>query len=93
MAPPIQSSPHRVVVVGGGFGGLQACLKLARLPVDGDQVRAALPKSDDVERFGTGRKRGNRKVRLHEAVIIRHRRKPMPGIGFGRLLAWDLLWI
>jgi NADH:quinone reductase (non-electrogenic) len=34
MPPPSQSSPHRVVVVGGGFGGLQACLKLWRLPVE-----------------------------------------------------------
>ena len=34
MSSPIPSSPHRVVVVGGGFGGVQACLKLAGLPVD-----------------------------------------------------------
>jgi NADH:ubiquinone reductase (H+-translocating) len=32
MAP--QGSSHRIVVVGGGFGGLQACLKLVRLPVE-----------------------------------------------------------
>jgi NADH:ubiquinone reductase (H+-translocating) len=30
---PAAQPPHRVVVIGGGFGGLQAALALARLPV------------------------------------------------------------
>jgi NADH dehydrogenase len=31
---PTQPGPHRVVIVGGGFGGLQAAVKLARMPVE-----------------------------------------------------------
>jgi NADH dehydrogenase len=34
MSQPPQAAPHRVVVVGGGFGGLQAALKLAAMPVE-----------------------------------------------------------
>ena len=30
----VDRAPHRIVVVGGGFGGLQAALKLARQPVE-----------------------------------------------------------
>src|SRR3954469_8122925 len=30
----MSAHPHRVVVVGGGFGGLHAVRRLARLPVD-----------------------------------------------------------
>src|SRR3954465_2845311 len=29
-----ETSPHRVVVIGGGFGGLQAAVHLARAPVE-----------------------------------------------------------
>jgi NADH:ubiquinone reductase (H+-translocating) len=33
MSQPPQAAPHRVVVVGGGFGGMQAALKLAAMPL------------------------------------------------------------
>ena len=41
MAPHTPSSPHRVVVVGGGFGGLQACLEARRGAGRGDARRPA----------------------------------------------------
>src|SRR3954453_1202838 len=31
---PMEAGPHRVVVIGGGFGGLQATVHLARGPVE-----------------------------------------------------------
>src|SRR3954447_9830626 len=31
---PMEAGPHRVVVIGGGFGGLQAAVHLARTPVE-----------------------------------------------------------
>src|SRR3954447_22453914 len=31
---PMEAGPHRVVVIGGGFGGLQAAVHLARAPVE-----------------------------------------------------------
>ncbi len=34
MARLVTDAPHRVVVIGGGFGGLQAATHLARAPVD-----------------------------------------------------------
>ena len=31
---PVEGAPHRVVVIGGGFGGLQAVHRLRRVPVE-----------------------------------------------------------